>query len=258
MRALAAYGPMPETDLSLLLRPIGLTEKKDEWADSLQVLQELALIDRGDNSIGVAEGVMANTAGDGPREFRLVVRTALLLHARSSIVAGDQPNDLAQGLFWLSLVPHEALWVNGDDPHMVSSLTTRGFRDAIKNKEQWNSFARWARALGLISSGGRNSPDFSVALRDALPASKQSVSISELLQQVTISVPGSHDPVLQEWYRTLQPKYETTDVGPVLSWAFYRLQHEGRVELLYRDDAPGAIQFPRPLGVISHVEVLIP
>jgi hypothetical protein len=262
MRWLEHTGPVPSAELEAAIRPATVTPGKADALDAtMKVAVHVGLVVAEPNGGGFRNAdrpELAEALADH-RSFRSLVRGAVLQRAVVDVDGGNPPDDVPLALTWLcSLDPaRPAPWTFSTA--FEQELADDGmYRDVILNPTQWNSFRRWAVALGLavsVTASTKRSvlvPDPTVAIEDVLRglqgegAEPKEMSAREFLDQVTRALPVLDSGALESAARAQGVRYLARGdalVGPATGHALERLARRGHIELKHRADAEGRVSY---------------
>ena len=242
MRTLAVCGPMEESRLRNLIRPDAVVAgTEDQWHSTLAVLQDLGILQNAPElDLMISFEVQADRRIDLP-QFQMAFRRVLIQHSHMSIEEGQKPSDLAIGLLWLSMVDDEAVFksFSGGSTSPELSLRDLVLTDAFGNNEQWNSFRRWANALGILRLLPREQvcPDFTRAMAELLARHPGEYSASAFVELLNAEFLTLQDPVLLGWYRSRNPQFEPTMLSSQVSRSLLNLEARGLLTLKNENDA---------------------
>lgn len=158
-----------ENELQRVLRPEAMADRRsvssagddasNVLTSSLSVGEDLGLFDsersgRGRRLWGLRDNIrnqVRRFPSADSRSFRSLVLQRLSARALEEVRAENQPSDVALALTWvLRRDPLEPLSMNWDKGP-EAAFENAGMRNAVANAEQWRSFQRWARSLGIAT-----------------------------------------------------------------------------------------------------------
>lgn len=276
MRWLDHAGPTPPAELAASIRPATLTPGKADALDAtMKVAVHIGLVDAEpkDGALRNVERPELAPALVDHRRFRSLVRTQVLQRAVTDVEAGAVPDDVPLALTWLcSLDPARPVpWTFNRDSER--ELAAEGmFREVIANSTQWNSFRRWAVALGLAASVTASVkrtvlvPDPTVAIEDVVGSLEgehpglNEISAKEFLEHVTRALPVLDSGALESSARAQGVRFLArgdAQVGPATGYALERLSRRGRITLKQRADAEGRVSYQAGRGLRSVDSVVI-
>ncbi|WP_141579841.1 hypothetical protein [Actinomadura sp. WMMA1423] len=250
----------------------GTTSDGGVFVASLRVGQDLEIIQpqevsRNRRRWAVSESLQEEIERDtspGAQIVRSLVLRRLGARAASAIEAGDPPPDLGLALTWFlmqnPLAPFSVTW--GDGPEAAFKDGWKGDHPPVGNAEQWRSFMRWARSLGLAvrADFGRQK---SVLIAD--PTRAIEIVLSEMPSRL----------LADEWFRHLHsllpvlgdsrlvsalPKVSGSveEVPLPVVLAMRKLERMGKLRLVASDDSSNAVALRFARGDRRIGEVHIP
>lgn len=167
-----------------------------------------------------------------------IVRRQLISQASGPV---DRRSDVSVGLGWLMSRDwrreHNAISDQDDSP-----------RDAIETPEQAGAFVRWSRDLGLVRDTANGlRPDPTRALRQVVArATPGTFAAQEFLALLWPELPTGPGHPAAPSARHSEDDRESTEMFSSVGFALRRLEHDGVLALMIRDDAERRLVFPFP------------
>jgi hypothetical protein len=275
-----------EERLTALFAPRGISDIQDPTRgvdNTLKAARAIGLITQQPSGIVEVSGVVkARAKGKAftRNEFRQVLRQmALDVKRDGNPWAGDLEartagaRDLSRAASWFlsqdALGP--ALSWAGKDIHSVQELQSNQLRHIsdderpVGNNTRWESFARWALALGLAEATAPYTlvPLPLRAVRDVVERMVSGVRpVVTFLNEISTELPVVDGGVSRAGLRALldedsDPGVRANAVDTSISQSLLILEDEGRVKLIYGADAEARV-FTDPEGdrKVSGVEVM--
>ncbi|RFS87058.1 hypothetical protein D0T12_02050 [Actinomadura spongiicola] len=203
----------------------------------------------------------------GAQIVRSLVLRRLGARAATAIEAGDPPPDLGLALTWFlmqnPLAPFSVTW--GDGPEAAFKDGWKEDHPPVGNAEQWRSFMRWARSLGLAvraDFGGQKSAliaDPTRAIEIVLGEMPSRLLADEWFRHLHSLLPVLGDSRLASVLPQVSGSVDEVPMPVVL--AMRKLERMGKLKLVASDDSSNAVALrlargDRRIGEVHILEAL--
>jgi hypothetical protein len=272
VRTLDAEGKMAKQKLIGLCAPKSLFEGRDDSQkmanQTLKRWTQIGLFEEGDDRVSLAKAFKKKTdvcAFSGLREHLL--QLVLKPENNKGFLEKEPPSagDFTYTAAWVLLQDIYSL------PDLWSAIETlmnkqikRECSMPIQNDTRWGGFRAWASFLGLGLPVDGITIDVTLPVRSALAEvlpHKGELAVSDMRDGL-----GSRFPILDggEYHIKVRARFKEGELplakhhlSPALSAALLRLEHEGLIDLVRKDDAPSMELTGRgysKLRPVSHVK----
>ena len=274
-KTLRASGALEEGELIELCTPPSEASNKTQVQQTFNSAVGLGLFDLSGGRVVLAptfeDLVIDPTQEPLYRDLRDGILVALMRpennehFGEAGAEGGRGAADFTYALCWLLELEPRVSWVTG----AVFDLQARDFpdetRQPLQNETRWNGMVDWACFVGMgwTIRGGRFHVDPTDAVRGQLGhvfTSEDELGADEFVKRLSVRLPvldrGAYRSAALERFPQRYARDEPV-LSASLSFALTRLEIDGQLTLIHRDDAPAGVLIGPDRPSVTHVRMKI-